>query len=304
MPYPVPSHVKLTDVEMEVFRPSEAEFGICRISIDRQRRKNAFRPETVEDLIVAFRMAEDDPQIGCIILQGKGKDFCAGGDQSVRGEGGYSHSNSEVPPRLKVLDLHVQMKRCPKPIMAVVKGYAVGGGHILHMVCDITLCDNTAVFGQTGPRMGSFDAGYGCSRMARLTGPRMGSFDAGYGCSRMARLVGQKKARELWFLAKFYHAKEAADMGLVNKVVERGASGWGVDYEAIKWARRMMGNSPSALACLKAALNADEDGAAGMMQLAGNATRLYYLTDEGKEGREAFLAKRPPYWRKIPSSKL
>lgn len=204
--------------------------------------------------------------------------------QSVRGEGGYSHSNSEVPPRLKVLDLHVQMKRCPKPIMAVVKGYAVGGGHILHMVCDITLCDNTAVFGQTGPRMGSFDAGYGCSRMARL--------------------VGQKKARELWFLAKFYHAKEAADMGLVNKVVERGASGWGVDYEAIKWARRMMGNSPSALACLKAALNADEDGAAGMMQLAGNATRLYYLTDEGKEGREAFLAKRPPYWRKIPSSKL
>ena len=275
--------MSLSDVIMETLRPSSGELSICRISINRPRVKNAFRPETVEDLMTAFRLASEDTSIGAIILQGKGENFCSGGDQTVRGEGGYNSQEASLPPRLKVLDLHVQIKRCPKPILSLVKGYCVGGGHVLHMVTDITLCDDTAVFGQTGPRMGSFDGGYGCSRMARL--------------------IGQKKAREMWFLSRFYNSEEASNMGLVNKVV-RSRTGTELDYEGIRWCRRIMSNSPTALSCIKAALNADEDGAAGVMQLAGNATRLYYMTEEGKEGREAFIEKRPPHWASIQTSRL
>jgi len=197
----------------------------------------------------------------------------------VRGEGGYD-DGTEDAPRLRVLDLQVQMRRCPKPIMAVVYGYAIGGGHILHMLCDITLASDDAVFGQTGPRMGSFDAGYGSTHMARL--------------------VGQKKAREMWFLCKFYSAEEAVRIGLVNAVYKKAE----LEGEAMRWCRRMIMNSPTAIACCKAALNADEDGAAGVALLAGQATRLFYLTEESKEGKKAFLEKRAPRFRDLPSSRL
>jgi naphthoate synthase len=206
--------------------------------------------------------------------------FCSGGDQSVRGEGGYDDGYGDTVPRLRVLDLQIQMRRCPKPIIAAVAGYAVGGGHILHMVCDITIAADNAVFGQTGPRMGSFDAGYGSSHMARI--------------------VGQKKARELWFLCKFYSAADAEAMGLVNAVVPLAR----LEAETTKWCRRILQNSPTAIACLKAALNCDEDGQAGAQVLAGHATRLYYLSEEGKEGRDAFMEKRKPRFRDLPSSKL
>lgn len=198
----------------------------------------------------------------------------------MRGEGGYDDGYGDTVPRLRVLDLQIQMRRCPKPIIASVAGYAVGGGHILHMVCDITIAAENAVFGQTGPRMGSFDAGYGSSHMARI--------------------VGQKKARELWFLCKFYSAVEAEAMGLVNTVVPLSQ----LESETIKWCRRILQNSPTAIACLKAALNLDEDGQAGAQVLAGHATRLYYLSEEGKEGRDAFMEKRRPRFRELPSSKL
>ena len=198
----------------------------------------------------------------------------------MRGEGGYDDGYGDTVPRLRVLDLQIQMRRCPKPIIASVAGYAVGGGHILHMVCDITIAAENAVFGQTGPRMGSFDAGYGSSHMARI--------------------VGQKKARELWFLCKFYSAVEAEAMGLVNTVVPLSL----LESETIKWCRRILQNSPTAIACLKAALNLDEDGQAGAQVLAGHATRLYYLSEEGKEGRDAFMEKRRPRFRELPSSKL
>ena len=198
----------------------------------------------------------------------------------MRGEGGYDDGYGDTVPRLRVLDLQIQMRRCPKPIIASVAGYAVGGGHILHMVCDITIAAENAVFGQTGPRMGSFDAGYGSSHMARI--------------------VGQKKARELWFLCKFYSAVEAEAMGLVNTVVPLSQ----LEAETVKWCRRILQNSPTAIACLKAALNLDEDGQAGAQVLAGHATRLYYLSEEGKEGRDAFMEKRRPRFRELPSSKL
>ena len=198
----------------------------------------------------------------------------------MRGEGGYDDGYGDTVPRLRVLDLQIQMRRCPKPIIASVAGYAVGGGHILHMVCDITIAAENAVFGQTGPRMGSFDAGYGSSHMARI--------------------VGQKKARELWFLCKFYSAVEAEAMGLVNTVVPLSQ----LESETIKWCRRILQNSPTAIACLKAALNLDEDGQAGAQVLAGHANRLYYLSEEGKEGRDAFMEKRRPRFRELPSSKL
>ncbi|CAM9410133.1 unnamed protein product [Choristocarpus tenellus] len=241
---------------------------------------NAFRPITVNEMRKAMDLAQDDSGIGAIILAGEGPyAFCSGGDQAVRGEGGYDDGSEDVP-RLRVLDLHIQMRRCPKPIIAMVAGYAVGGGHILHMVADLTIAADNAVFGQTGPRVGSFDAGYGSTHMARI--------------------VGQKKAREIWFLCKYYNANEALDMGLVNAVVPLGE----LEQETLKWCRRAASNSPTALACLKAALNADEDGQAGIMQLAGNATRLFYMTEEGKEGRDAFLAKRPPVFRNVPMSKL
>ncbi|KAG5192737.1 putative naphthoate synthase [Tribonema minus] len=256
------------------------EDGTARIAINRPEVHNAFRPITVNELRKAMDLAQDDPTVGAIILTGEGTyAFCSGGDQAVRGEGGYD-DGSEPVPRLRVLDLHVQMRRCPKPIIAAVAGYAIGGGHILHMVADLTIAADNAVFGQTGPRVGSFDAGYGSSHMARI--------------------VGQKKAREIWFLSRFYSAQEALDMGLVNKVVPLAQ----LEGETMKWCRRIMENSPTAISCLKAALNADEDGQAGSMQLAGNATRLFYLSEEGKEGRDAFLAKRPARFRAVPTSKL
>uniref|UniRef100_A0A7S1UL01 1,4-dihydroxy-2-naphthoyl-CoA synthase n=1 Tax=Phaeomonas parva TaxID=124430 RepID=A0A7S1UL01_9STRA len=254
--------------------------GVARIAINRPEVKNAFRPITVAELRRAVDIAQDDTRVGVIVLTGEGTDaFCSGGDQALRGEGGYDDGSEEVP-RLRVLDLQVQMRRCPKPIIAAVAGYAVGGGHILHMVCDLTIAADNAVFGQTGPRVGSFDAGYGSSHMARI--------------------VGQKKAREIWFLCNFYGAQEALDMGLVNTVVPVDM----LERTTLKWARRIMQNSPTALACLKAALNADEDGAAGVMELAGNATRLYYMSEEAKEGKRAFLRKQAPQFRKIPTSKL
>jgi naphthoate synthase len=254
--------------------------GAARIAINRPAVLNAFRPITVNEMRKAMDLAADDPRVASIILTGEGENaFCSGGDQSVRGEGGYT-DGSEAVPRLRVLDLHIQMRRCPKPVIAAVAGYAVGGGHILHMVADLTIAADNAVFGQTGPRVGSFDAGYGSSHMARI--------------------VGQKKAREIWFLCRFYSAQEASDMGLVNAVVPLRL----LESETMRWCRRIMQLSPTAIACIKAAMNADEDGAAGAMQLAGNATRLFYLSEEGKEGRDAFLGKRAPQFRDLPSSKL
>lgn len=266
----------LTDV---IYRVAPQE-GIAKLSINRPSVRNAFRPTTIRELKRCVALAQDDLQVGVIILTGEGDEaFCSGGDQSVRGEGGYD-DGSEEAPRLTVLDLQVQMRRCPKPVVAMVAGYAIGGGHILHMLCDLTISADNAVFGQTGPRVGSFDAGYGSSHMARL--------------------VGQKKAREIWFLCRFYSAQEALEMGLVNTVVPLAS----LEGETLKWCRRIMENSPTAIACCKAALNADEDGAAGIMELAGNATRLFYLSEEGKEGRNAFLQKRKPAFRSLPTSKL
>lgn len=267
------------DPELEDVTYRHAE-GIARIAINRPELHNAFRPKTVLGLSRAMNHAQDDTSIGVIILTGEGVHaFCSGGDQRVRGEGGYI-DGSEETPRLRVLDLQIQMRRCPKPIIAMVAGYAIGGGHILHMVADITIAAENAVFGQTGPRVGSFDAGYGSSHMARL--------------------IGQKRARELWFLCKFYSATEAMQMGLVNTVV----SVENLESETLKWCRRILQNSPTAIACLKMALNADEDGQAGVQALAGQATRLFYLSEEGKEGRDAFLQKRVPKFRELPSSKL
>ncbi|MBZ8141506.1 1,4-dihydroxy-2-naphthoyl-CoA synthase [Rubrivivax gelatinosus] len=249
--------------------------GIAKITINRPEVRNAFRPETVQEMERAFGDARDDENVGVIILTGAGKDaFCSGGDQRVRGHGGYV--GGDGVPRLNVLDLQRQIRTLPKPVVAMVAGYAIGGGHVLHMICDLTIAADNARFGQTGPRVGSFDGGYGASYMARI--------------------VGQKKAREIWFLCRQYGAQEALDMGLVNCVVpyER------LEEETVQWCREMLANSPIALRCLKAALNADCDGQAGLQELAGNATLLYYLSEEGKEGKNAFLEKRKPDFRKFP----
>lgn len=254
--------------------------GVAKITINRPGNHNSFRPITIDELERTLALARNDVKVGVIILTGEGPNaFCAGGDQAVRGDGGYD-DGSEAAPRLQILDFQVHMRRCPKPIVAMVAGYAIGGGHILHMVADLTIAAENAVFGQTGPRVGSFDGGYGSAHMARI--------------------VGQKKAREIWFLCRFYGAQEALDMGLVNAVVplER------LERETLRWCRRMLQNSPTALQCLKAGLNADEDGAAGLSELAGTATRLFYLSEEAKEGKRAFLEKRPPRFRELPMSKL
>ncbi len=248
--------------------------GIARIAINRPEVRNAFRPETVRELQAAFADARDDPDIGVVILTGEGKEaFCSGGDQRVRGAGGYV--DSEGTPRLNVLDLQRQIRTLPKPVVAMVAGYAIGGGHILHLICDLTIAADNARFGQTGPKVGSFDGGYGASYMARI--------------------VGQKKAREIWFLCRQYDARQALDMGLVNCVVPYAQ----LEAETVKWCREMLANSPLALRCLKSALNADCDGQAGLQELAGNATLLYYLSEEGQEGRDAYLEKRPPDFRKF-----
>jgi naphthoate synthase len=252
----------------------KSDEGIAKITINRPEVRNAFRPKTVMELGRAFTDARDDANIGVVILTGEGPDaFCSGGDQRVRGEGGYI--GEDGIPRLNILDVQRQIRTLPKPVVAMVAGYAIGGGHVLHLICDLTICADNARFGQTGPRVGSFDGGYGASYMARI--------------------VGQKKAREIWFLCRQYDAQQALAMGLVNTVVPLAD----LERETVQWCREMLQNSPTALRFLKAALNADCDGQAGLQELAGSATLLFYMTEEGKEGRQAFLEKRSPDFKKF-----
>ncbi len=249
--------------------------GIAKIVINRPQVLNAFRPLTVFEMSEALNDARNDDKIGVIILTGQGKDaFCSGGDQKIRGDAGYKDALGTN--RLNVLDFQRQMRVCPKPIIAMVAGYAIGGGHVLALLADITIAADNAIFGQTGPKVGSFDGGYGASYMARV--------------------VGQKKAREIWFLCRKYDAKQALEMGLVNKVVAYKD----LETETIRWCREILSNSSLAIRCLKAALNADCDGQAGLQELAGNATMLYYMTEEAQEGRNAFLEKRKPDFSKFP----
>ncbi len=254
--------------------------GIARIAFNRPEVRNAFRPETLFELLEAFADARDDDDVGVVLFAGNGPAsdgkwaFCSGGDQRVRGEAGYV--GRDGVPRLNVLDLQRLIRSMPKPVIALVAGYAIGGGHVLHVVCDLTIAAENAIFGQTGPKVGSFDGGFGSSYLARS--------------------VGQKKAREIWYLCRQYDAAAAERMGLVNAVVplER------LEAEGVEWAREILGKSPLAIRCLKAAFNADCDGQAGLQELAGNATLLFYMTEEGQEGRNAFLEKRPPDFRKYP----
>ncbi len=249
--------------------------GIAKITINRPEVRNAFRPLTVDEMSEALADARFDPEIGVIILTGEGeKAFCSGGDQKIRGEAGYVDDTGQH--RLNVLDFQRQMRTCPKPIIAMVAGYAIGGGHVLHLMADLTIAADNAIFGQTGPRVGSFDGGYGASYLARI--------------------VGQKKAREIWFLCRQYSARQALEMGLVNAVVPYAR----LEEETVQWCREILANSPTALRCLKAAMNADCDGQAGLQELAGNATLLFYQTPEAQEGRDAFNEKRPPDFGKYP----
>jgi naphthoate synthase len=258
----------------------KSETGIARITINRPHKRNAFRPETIVELYEAFCNAREDSRIGVILFTGAGPHtdgkyaFCAGGDQSVRGQGGYIDGGGT--PRLNVLELQRLIRSMPKVVIALVGGYAIGGGHVLHLLCDLTIAADNAIFGQTGPKVGSFDGGFGASYMARI--------------------VGQKKAREIWFLCRQYNAQEALDMGLVNTVVPIAD----LESEGVKWALEILEKSPIAIRCLKAAFNADCDGQAGIQELAGNATMLYYMTEEGSEGKQAFLEKRPPNFRQYP----
>jgi naphthoate synthase len=248
--------------------------GIAKITINRPDVRNAFRPLTVRELIQAFEDVREDPEVGVAILTGEGTEaFCSGGDQRVRGSAGYV--GEDKVPRLNVLDLQKQIRSLPKPVVAMVAGYAIGGGHVLHVVCDLTIAAENARFGQTGPKVGSFDGGFGASYLARL--------------------VGQKKAREIWFLCRQYDAAQALAMGLVNAVVpvER------LEEEAVGWCREMLAMSPLALRCLKASFNAETDGEAGLQELAGNATLLYYMTEEAQEGRNAYLERRKPDFSKF-----
>ncbi|MBI5267271.1 MAG: 1,4-dihydroxy-2-naphthoyl-CoA synthase [candidate division Zixibacteria bacterium] len=249
--------------------------GIAKITINRPKVRNAFRPLTVNEMSAALADAREDEKIGVVILTGAGDQaFCSGGDQKIRGDAGYKDESGVH--RLNVLDFQRQMRTCPKPVIAMVAGYAIGGGHVLHLVCDLTIAADNAVFGQTGPKVGSFDGGYGASYMARI--------------------VGQKKAREIWFLCRQYDAAQALDMGLVNAVVPLAH----LEEETVKWCREILANSPLAIRCLKAALNADCDGQAGLQELAGNATLLYYMSEEAQEGRNAFNEKRKPNFGKFP----
>ncbi|MGB0127996.1 MAG: 1,4-dihydroxy-2-naphthoyl-CoA synthase [Rhodocyclaceae bacterium] len=248
--------------------------GIAKVTINRPERRNAFRPETVMELCDAFRRAQIDPAIGAIILTGAGSEaFCSGGDQRVRGDDGGYHDESGTP-HLNVLDLQMQIRRLPKPVVAMVAGYAIGGGHVLHLVCDLTIAADNARFGQTGPRVGSFDAGLGTGLMARV--------------------IGQKKAKEIWMLCRQYDAAQALEMGLVNTVVPLAE----LEEVTIQWCREMLRLSPTALRFIKAGFNADTDGLAGIQELAGNATGLFYMTEEGREGRDAWLARRAPEFAK------
>ena len=259
---------KALEFEDIIFEKSEE--GIAKITINRPEVRNAFRPLTVREMQQALEDAREDSGIGVIILTGAGeKAFCSGGDQRIRGEAGYQDSGTGHL-RLNVLDFQRQIRSCPKPVVAMVAGYAIGGGHVLHVMCDLSIAADNAVFGQTGPKVGSFDGGYGSSYLARI--------------------VGQKKAREIWFLCRQYDARQALEMGLVNTVVPLAQ----LEEETIQWCREMLRMSPIALRCLKAAMNADCDGQAGLQELAGNATMLFYMSEEGQEGRNAYLEKRPP----------
>ena len=254
--------------------------GIAKITINRPQVRNAFRPETLIELQEAFSFARDDESVGVIIFTGAGTEaFCSGGDINVRGDDGYIGSDAlgkKGIGRLNVLDLQIQIRRLPKPVVAMVAGWAVGGGHVLHVVCDLTIAAENAKFGQTGPMVGSFDGGYGAGLLAAH--------------------IGQKKAREIWFLCRQYDAQEALDMGLVNTVVPIGE----LEAETVSWCREMLRHSPMALRLLKAGLNAADDGLAGVQQLAGDATLLFYLTEEGQEGRDAYKEKRDPDFNKFP----
>ena len=258
----------------------EVAEGIAKITINRPEVRNAFRPQTIIELIEAFHLARDNEDVGVIIFTGEGTEaFCSGGDISVRGDDGYLGDDKLAKKgigRLNVLDLQVQIRRTPKPVVAMVAGWAVGGGHVLHVVCDLTIAADNAKFGQTGPMVGSFDGGYGAGLLAAH--------------------VGQKKAREIWFLTRQYDAQEALDMGLVNAVVPLAE----LEAETVSWSREMLRNSPLALRLLKASLNAADDGLAGVQQLAGDATLLFYMTEEGQEGRDAYKEKRDPDFGKFP----
>ena len=249
--------------------------NINKITINRPEVRNSFRPQTVFELKEAFELAREDQSCGVIILTGEGeKAFCAGGDQKIRGNAGYI--GSDGVPRLNILDVQKQIRYMPKPVIAMVAGYAVGGGHVLHMLCDLTIAAENAQFGQTGPNVGSFDGGWGASYMARI--------------------IGQKRAREVWFLCKFYNAKKALEWGLVNEVVPYES----LEKETVKWSQNILKKSPLALRMLKGALNADCDGQAGLQQLAGDSTMLFYMTEEAQEGRDAFKEKRKPNFKKFP----
>jgi len=255
---------KYTDIRFE-----KTEDGIAKITINRPEVRNAFRPETVQEMQEAFEICRNDSQVGIIILTGEGPEaFCSGGDQRIRDDAGYM--GGDGIPRLNVLDLQKQIRSLPKPVIAMVAGYAIGGGHVLHVVCDLTIAADNARFGQVGPKVGSFDGGLGSSYLARI--------------------VGQKKAREIWFMCRQYSAQEAFDMGLVNTVVPLEE----LENETLSWCRTILQHSPLALRCLKASLNADCDGQIGLLDLAGNATMLYYMTQEAQEGKNAFLEKRKP----------
>ncbi len=266
--------------EIEKFDDIKYERGIGdtesinKITINRPEVRNAFRPKTVFELKKAFSLAREDSACGVIILAGEGdKAFCSGGDQKIRGDAGYI--GDDGVPRLNILDVQKQIRYMPKPIIAMVSGYAVGGGHVLHMLCDLTIASENAQFGQTGPKVGSFDGGWGASYMARI--------------------IGQKRAREIWYLCKMYNAEKALDWGLVNKVVKQS----NLEQETVVWCREILEKSPLALRMIKGALNADCDGQAGLQQLAGDATMLFYMTEEAQEGRDAFKEKRTPNFKKF-----
>jgi naphthoate synthase len=259
--------------EYEDIRYERAE-GIAKVTINRPEVRNAFRPQTVAEMIDAFDHARNDPETGVVVLTGEGPlAFCSGGDQRVRGKGGYV--DDAGVPRLNVLDLQMQIRRLPKPVVAMVAGYAVGGGHVLHVVCDLTIAADNAIFGQTGPRVGSFDGGFGSSYLASI--------------------IGQKKAREIWFLCRQYDAQQALEMGLVNTVVPLEE----LEATTVQWCREMLSLSPLALRFIKMGMNAELDGQSGLQQLAGDATLLYYMTEEGTEGKQAFLEKRKPDFSKF-----
>lgn len=259
-----------TDIKLE-----KSSDGIAKITINRPEVRNAFRPLTVREMLEAFDIVHEDRDVGVIILCGEGPlAFCSGGDQKVRGDAGYV--GDDGVPRLNILDVQRKIRTLPKPVVAMVAGYAIGGGHVLHIVCDLTIAAENARFGQTGPKVGSFDGGLGSSYLARI--------------------VGQKKAREIWYLCRQYDAQQALEMGLVNTVVPLEK----LEEETVNWCREMLQHSPMALRCLKACLNADCDGQMGLLDLAGNATLLYYMSEEAQEGKKAFVEKRKPDFSKFP----